>query len=140
MWRIYSTVHQTGFNLDGAFDNREAVRLKTTARKLLNGVAVAAGGDRGANCFIGNVRYFEENALRQEVANVIGSKRESAFRGTAGHADGLLFKRDSFAHENEPRLPPLRVSFHLGASCCLQVIALAIIDASCRRYISFIAS
>jgi len=42
--------------------------------------------------------------LRQEVANVIGSKRESAFRDAAGHADALLFKRDSFAHENEVRL------------------------------------
>jgi hypothetical protein len=104
IWRIYSSVHQDGFELDAAFGADEAVRLRTTVKKLLNCVAASVGGGRSGGCFVARVRYFGENALTQEVANIIGSQRERAFSGAAGHADALLFKRDAFTHENEVRL------------------------------------
>lgn len=104
IWRIYSEVKQDGFALNTAFDMGEAVRLRTTIRKLLEALVAGVGSQKGGNCFIARVKYFDENALLQEIANIIGSHREKAFSGTAGQADALLFKRDAFAHEQEVRL------------------------------------
>src|SRR5580698_1321981 len=39
MWRIYSAVHQEGSTLDAAFAEGESVRLRTTAKKLLDTLA-----------------------------------------------------------------------------------------------------
>jgi hypothetical protein len=104
MWRIYSSVHQDGSALDAAFDAGEAVRLRTTVQKLLNCVAAGVGRERSSGCFVARVKYFDENGLTQEVANIIRSFREQAFSGASGQADARLFKRDAFAHENEVRL------------------------------------
>lgn len=93
MWRIYSKVNQEGFALNTAFDVGEAVRLRPTTKKLLNALVAGVGSQKGGNCFIAKVKYFDENALMQEIANIIGSHREKAFSGTAGQADALLFKR-----------------------------------------------
>ncbi len=104
MWRIYSSVHQDGSKLDATFDSGEGVRLKTTVGKLLDTLATGVGTAKFGNCFIARVKYFDEDALLQEVANIIRSRREQAFSGNAGNADALLYKRDPFAHENEIRL------------------------------------
>jgi hypothetical protein len=104
VWRIYSRVHQDGAALDKAFDAEEAVRLRTTTQKLLDALVAGVGEERSPNCFVAKVRYFGEDALLQEVANIIGSHREKAFSGREGQAESLLFKRDAFAHEQEVRL------------------------------------
>src|SRR5258708_14812113 len=104
MWRIYSTVDQARDNLDAAFGSHEAVRLETTTGKLLNAIVDSLGPEKGEGCFIARVKYLDEKALTQEVANIIGSQREEAFGGSKGNAEAHLRKRDAFAHENEVRL------------------------------------
>lgn len=102
LWRIYSEVNQED-DLRAAFDGREAVRLRTTVRKLLNGL-VAGVMQKGGSCFIAKVNYFEDGPLLQELTNRIGSDRENAVLGAARQADARLFKRNAFAHEQEVRL------------------------------------
>jgi hypothetical protein len=70
----------------------------------LDGLATGVGQERNPDCFIAKVRYFDESALLQEVANIIGSHRDKAFSGSTGQANALLFKRDAFTHEQEVRL------------------------------------
>jgi hypothetical protein len=103
MWRIYSEVDKKP-GLSSFFSANEAVRLRTTPRKLVNAVAKGMGAGEADNCYIGSVKYMEEAELRSYIANAIGTYRDKAFAGVSGHADGLLLKRTPFAHEHEIRL------------------------------------
>ena len=103
MWRIYSDVNEKR-GLDSFFSDNEGVRLRTTARKLVNALAKGVGTGQADKCYVGLVNYFEEDELRQYVVNAIGTYKEQAFSGVSGHADALLLKRTPFAHESEVRL------------------------------------
>lgn len=103
MWRIYSDVDKDR-GLDSSFSVNEGVRLRTTARKLVKALADGMGAGQAEKCFIGSVKYMEEDQLRTYVVNAVGAYREGAFSGIAGHADALFLKRAPFAHEHEVRL------------------------------------
>ena len=103
MWRIYSRVQNTN-RVNHTFFPDEGVRLRTTARKLVNCLADGMGSANRDKCYITAVKYFSESDLTQYVANAIGTYREKAFGGVTGHADGLSLKRDPFRHESEVRL------------------------------------
>ena len=85
IWRIYSDVEKDR-SPDSSFSPTESVRLRTTARKLVNALVKGMG--------IGHA-YF---------ANAVGTYRDKAFAGISGHADALLMKRSPFAHEHGARL------------------------------------
>jgi hypothetical protein len=103
MWRIYSDVDRNRGS-DSSFSDNEGVRLRTTARKLVNALANGMGAGHASKCFIGSVKYMEEDELGTYVVNAVGTYREKAFGGIAGHADALFLKRTPFAHEHEVRL------------------------------------
>jgi len=103
LWRIYSHV-KPNRGLNSFFCRDEGVRLRTTAKKLVNSLAKGMGTQNAKKCYIGRVTYFEEDHLRQYVGNAVRTYREMAFSGIDGHADGLLLKRSPFAHESEVRL------------------------------------
>lgn len=62
------------------------------------------GAGHASKCFVGSVKYMEEDELGTYVVNAVGTYREKAFGGIAGHADALFLKRTPFAHEHEVRL------------------------------------
>jgi len=103
LWRIYSDVDKHRA-LDASFSDNEGVKLRTTARKLVNALAKGMGDGSADKCFVGAVKYMEESQLRTYVVNAVGTYREKAFGESTGHADALLLKRSAFAHEHEVRL------------------------------------
>jgi hypothetical protein len=103
LWRIYSDVDKHRA-LDASFSANEGVKLRTTARKLVNALAKGMGNGSSDKCFVGAVKYMEESELQTYVVNAVGMYREKAFGETTGHADALLLKRSAFAHEHEVRL------------------------------------
>lgn len=90
LWRIYS-------------HNKDGVRLKTTAGKLMQAVWNEKDDFRKQKYFIGAVDYTSrekiENFLRQTTfhAMVVGGQND-------GLAETLLYKRNEFAHEKEVRV------------------------------------
>jgi hypothetical protein len=103
LWRIYSQFKSSG-SYNNFFSRAEGVKLRATAKKLLDCLARGMGAKNVQKCYIGRVVYFEQAKLQQLVADAIGMYRDAAFSGIAGHADGLLLKRDAFQHEKEVRL------------------------------------
>jgi hypothetical protein len=104
LWRIYSRVHATDGGTDSFFAPEEGVRLRTTARKLVNCLAAGMGQANRTKCYIGRVIYVEEEQMRQRIANIVAAHRDEAFSDVAGHADALMIKRTPFQHESEIRL------------------------------------
>jgi hypothetical protein len=84
MWRIYST-EKTG------------IRLRTTIRKALTGLAARARADHQA--FIGRVSYLSARKLKQFGNSAIGIPLNAS-----DFASTLLVKRLAFEHEKEVRL------------------------------------
>lgn len=86
MWRIYSP-------------DKKAVRLRTTVRKALEGLAHNFGDWAHTQAFIGRVRYLSDRKIKEFV--------ENAFQGgltPRSCAESLLVKRAAFKHEREVRL------------------------------------
>lgn len=96
MWRIYSRP------LDGRDD--EGVKVRSTPRKLLSALYKSPRRLPEHCCFIGTVRYMSENHVIS-LLQTPGLVNDWVLDHTArGHAESLLFKRDSFSHEQEVRL------------------------------------
>lgn len=88
MWRIYSPKF-TG------------VRIRTTIPKLANSLAVGLQPWQNIRCFIGKVRYLNNNKMMDFANNVFRGKiNPEAYE----LAKTLLIKRPAFKHENEVRL------------------------------------
>ncbi len=86
MWRIYSHAKQ-------------GAKVKTTIRKLLESLYSSTDDFPELSCFIGKVHYLTVEDMKQKLTT------HDFFDSTgAGTAETLLFKRDSFEHENEVRL------------------------------------
>jgi hypothetical protein len=103
LWRIYSGVDKNRAS-DASFSDHEGVKLRTTARMLVNALSKGMGDGSADKCFVGAVNYMDESELQTYVVNAVGTYREKAFGETTGHADALLLKRSAFAHEHEVRL------------------------------------
>jgi hypothetical protein len=84
MWRIYSP-------------NGDAVRIRSTARKLVQGLVGSVRGE----AFVGKVRYLRNDKLISFAKN---SLRHANRSSAAAFARTLLVKRPAFAHEKEVRL------------------------------------
>lgn len=86
MWRIYS-------------HDKQGIKAKTSPRKLLS----ALSGDTATHpelcCFIGRVKYLQEDDLLNALQQV-----DWASSNGSGIAASLLYKRIEFAHEKEIRL------------------------------------
>lgn len=86
IWQVYSR-------------GKDAVRLRTTVRKLLEGLSNAQGEWAGPTCFVGKVDYLSENKLR-ELGRALFKDGIDSERV----ARSLLAKRKAYKHENEVRL------------------------------------
>jgi len=88
MWRIYSPV--TG-----------AVRIRSTVRRLAEGLGQSLGDKADAEAFIGRVQYLSSRRLIAYAKNVLRGDR---IQSTRTFAETLLVKRLAFKHEREVRL------------------------------------
>tara|TARA_R100000365_G_C2748168_1_gene79060 strand:+ start:590 stop:1336 length:747 start_codon:yes stop_codon:yes gene_type:complete len=92
MWRIYS-------------NKNDGIRIRSTAGKLLGNLA-ASKRAKISNCFIGQVRYLNENKLK-DFANTHfkdGDFKDGNVTNGNQIARTLLIKRRAFIHEKEVRL------------------------------------
>jgi hypothetical protein len=103
--RAYSRVDRdpvTQRSRDRAF---EGATVTTTIRHLL---AAAEGWHAdGDDCHVvvGRVEYLPESEIGQRVVNACnGAQGPGFFLTVQGRADGLMWKREYFAHEQEVRL------------------------------------
>ncbi|QVL30290.1 DUF2971 domain-containing protein [Telmatocola sphagniphila] len=116
MWKLYSfpselpsrwfhrAVYKVNRWLNGLPHKQEGVKVRTTPRKLFT----AFFKDSEQYCdlcyFIGRVRYMPQQdieSMLKDEDQVTSLVLDSTGRG---HAQSLLFKRDSFSHEQEVRL------------------------------------
>lgn len=89
MWRIYSP-------------NRNAVRLRSTIRRLGSSLWRHCGEWAPDETFIGKVRYLPAKALEQFAKGILRS--EGGALSMRLFATTLLVKRPAFKHEREVRL------------------------------------
>jgi hypothetical protein len=89
MWRIYSP-------------NANAVRLRTTIRKLAESLSRTCGEWDHVEAFIGKVEYLPNRRLIQYANSVF--KGGAAALSSRLFAQTLLVKRPAFKHEREVRL------------------------------------
>jgi len=87
MWRIYSP-------------NADAVRIRSTVRRLLESLNEDRGSTAHTEAFIGRVRYLDSQKLMSYAKTIHGK----AHRDPAVLASTLLVKRPAFKHEREVRL------------------------------------
>jgi hypothetical protein len=87
MWRIYSP-------------NAEAVRIRSTVRRLLESLNADRGSTANTQAFIGRVRYLNNQKLKSYAKTIHGK----AHRHPAVLASTLMVKRPAFKHEREVRL------------------------------------
>jgi len=84
MWRIYSP-------------DKNGVRVRTTVRKLIEGLRQVEYVYADISCFIGKVKYLPQKKFADLNINVLDTSGR-------GIADTLLYKRMEFNHEKEIRL------------------------------------
>jgi len=116
MWKLYSfpselprrwfhrAVYKFNRFLNGLPHKQEGVKVRTTARKLFTGFFKDSEQFCDLCYFIGRVHYMpqpEVETLLRDKDVVTGLVLDGTGRG---HARSLLFKRDSFSHEQEVRL------------------------------------
>jgi hypothetical protein len=88
LWRIYSP-------------DKSGIKVRTTIGKLLSALRGASHASYG-ECFIGKVRYIEDDALRQKLQDRFWLASEVV--DFHSQATSLMFKRTEFQHEQEVRL------------------------------------
>ena len=102
--RAYSRVVKDPHLRRNMLPRDEGVRVRTTARKLLN--ALEAGTQNGpkGKCYIGSVKYMSQEELLQGVTNRVGEVGKTIFDNPDNLATLALLKRQAFSHESEVRL------------------------------------
>jgi hypothetical protein len=88
MWRIYSR-------------NSDAVRIRSTVRKLADSLSRTRGKEAHVEAFIGQVQYLRNAKLMAFAKNISQKSAKSSARTLA---QTLLVKRPAFKHEREVRL------------------------------------
>jgi hypothetical protein len=89
MWRIYSS-------------DKKAVRIKSTPEIISRNVDSWLKSHSNSKCFIGKVDYITTKDIRQKAKDF--TKRVMAGKTERSIAESLLFKRNSFSHEEEIRV------------------------------------
>jgi len=89
MWRIYSP-------------NADAVRIRTTVRKLAESLSQSCGEWDHIEAFIGKVKYLPNKPLIRYAKSVFKGGAEAL--SSRLFAQTLLVKRPAFKHEREVRL------------------------------------
>lgn len=89
MWRIYSS-------------DKKAVRIKSTPEIISHNVDSWLNSHSNSKCFIGKVDYITTKDIRQKAKDF--TKRVMAGKTERAIAESLLFKRNSFSHEEEIRV------------------------------------
>jgi hypothetical protein len=116
MWKLYSfpgelprrLIHRSVYRfnrwLNGLPHKQEGVKVRTTARKLFAAFFKESEQFCDLCYFIGGVHYMPQ----PDVESLLHDKdvvTNMVLDGTGrGHAKSLLFKRDSYSHEQEVRL------------------------------------
>lgn len=102
--RAYSSVVNDPYIHRNILPREEGVRVRTTARKLLNALQIGTREGPPGHCYIGSVQYMSKDALLQEIANAVGNFGKDVFKEPNNLATLALFKREAFSHESEIRL------------------------------------
>lgn len=89
-WRMYSP-------------DKNGVRLRSTIGKLYRSLE-RSRVSHGNSCFIGRVQYKSETEIKRLFNDKVWVEKHFRGRGTEGHAETLLIKRNEFRPESEIRL------------------------------------
>ena len=82
----------------------EGVMVKTTIRKIIEMILKLPDNFVKSNFYLGPVRYYDENEIKQILANRVGKIGLRALLRGRNLAELFLLKRKQFRHENEVRL------------------------------------
>jgi hypothetical protein len=82
----------------------EGVRVRSSARKLLEAVRSGNPSGLSGKWFVGAVQYLSSKALLQEIANAVSKDGLNCFEVPSKRANLLLLKREAFSHEAEVRV------------------------------------
>ena len=82
----------------------EGVRVRSTSRKLLQGLEAWSPSPAAKSCFIGAVLYADGEQILQDLTNLIDQHGAEALAEGRLRAALLLLKRSAFQHEAEVRL------------------------------------
>lgn len=82
----------------------EGVRVRSTSRKLLQGLEAWSPSPAAKSCFIGSVLYADGDHILQELTNLVDRHGTEALSEGRLRAALLLLKRSAFQHEAEVRL------------------------------------
>lgn len=102
--RAYSRVVKDTHIRRNISPREEGVRVRTSARKLLNALESGIPAGLTGNCYIGSVQYMAQPKLLQVIANTVDRFGKNAFDQPSNLANLALLKRDAFSHESEVRL------------------------------------
>jgi hypothetical protein len=82
----------------------EGVRVRTSARKLLNALQAGIPNGITGHCYIGLVQYKSQKELLQIITDGVGKFGKNIFDDPNNLANLALLKRNAFSHESEVRL------------------------------------
>lgn len=82
----------------------EGVRVRSTSRKLLQGLEAWSPNPSAKSCFIGTVLYADGDQILQDLTNLIDQHGAEALAEGRLRTALLLLKRSAFQHEAEVRL------------------------------------
>jgi hypothetical protein len=102
--RAYSRLIKDPHSKRNTCPRDEGVQVRSSARKLLAAMQAWASAVQGISCFVGAVRYGPQQAIYQQLANLIRRHGPHALGRGQLRAQLLLVKRQAFAHEAEVRL------------------------------------
>lgn len=112
-WRAYSNPPSNTMeepcpiSFDAELDKgqeKEGVMVKTTIRKIIEMILKLPDNFVKSNFYLGPVRYYDENEIKQIIANRIEKIGLRALLRGRNLAELFLLKRKQFRHENEVRL------------------------------------
>lgn len=102
--RAYSRVSKDPHHNRNILIRDEGVRVKTTARKLIEAIIKSNQTYPKDSFYLGRVDYVSPDKIKQKIADMIYQKGEKALYGGLDLAKLMLLKRPAFKHEDEYRL------------------------------------
>ncbi len=117
--RAYSRVVKHPISSRNLFPGEEGVTVRSTPQNLLRALQKWAPPGQENCCFIGRVKYFNDEGVRKRIGEFFSQRSPEQKISPRQMADLMLLKRSTFEHENEVRLiyvetrkepPPDRIS------------------------------